>query len=247
MNFDNLVLEGNDKFDDMTDISFENVLIPTLASQLSRFSNISSLKLSGKAFEIEGIEHEITLQELEELEIRNVRGFPWAKLNAPQLWKAVADDTAEEVIRFFCRHTSLLNLHYPVWIEENDFQALSIALPNLETLETGGAVKKFFPVGKARDTRPFPNLISLTLDLTDCQVPLNSFERFIRGRLPVQPAKGGSGQPGRLRSFAITDYAADFDDSGIENSKLLEGCLRSRVDWEDGDDEMVTFEINWSE
>jgi hypothetical protein len=239
-----IYLGGSEEFASLHTLELRSSFFPTLPSQLSRFKNLATLKISGK-FVMEEIMDKIVMSNLVKLDINEVTGFPWSTIDAPQLTRVIATGRPESAIDFFCRHQTIRNLILTVWVSEISFKKLAAALPALESLGLGGAVNGFFAAsGVISDSPLFPNLSRLVLDLRFIgNVSLESFERFLYPRrVPSQVKEEGRGVQ-KLRQLQMSNYTTRLDEAEWINSTLLDTCKRTRT--EDGD--RCTLELRWVE
>jgi len=196
---------------------------------------------------METMNDNIIMTNLVELEIDDVTGFPWSKIDAPQLSRVTTDDTPENVIDFLCRHQTIRHLNIRVWISKAEFKKLAVGLPDLESLELGGAVGGFFAATKvATGSPPFPNLSSLYLDLRDVgKVSLESFEQFLRPRRRSSQVKEEDCRVKRLEFLGIHDCTTKLNEAEWTSSALLDTCTQTRPECEIED--TSNLELCWVE
>jgi hypothetical protein len=180
---------------------------------------------------METMNDKIVMPNLVELDMPGVKSFPWSKIDAPQLIRVVAYGGSREAVDFLCLHQTIRHLTLKESVSEVEFRKLAAALPNLESLQLGGAVGGFFAATKVvAESPPFPNLSHLSLDLRKVgKVSLECFQHFLRPRYLLIQVKEEDCRVKKLKFLCMKDYTTNLDEVEWTRSALLDTCTQTRV------------------
>jgi hypothetical protein len=191
---------------------------------LLQLKNLERLVLSNVQSWGEDLPDEIVLPNLRELKKNSA--FPWHVIQAPQLRKLVNEysEDEEDYMAFICRHTSIL--HLEMWIYEEEFTQIALALTGLETLSIRGCMKPLFEWEKMDlKSPPFPKLTTLRIEVPEEEeLGLKDFENLVKGRCPgIRSAARAYKGLAQLVTLEIFDYDEYIQRAAWAKGGALEG------------------------